>query len=36
MYKDYVGKPLDDEIEHIIDDVVERHHGTVKVFNNKK
>ncbi len=36
MYKDYIGKPLDDEIEGIIDDVVERHHGTVKVFNDKK
>ena len=36
MYEYYIGKPLDDEIESIIFDVVKRHRGTVKVFNDNK
>ena len=36
MYENYIGKPLDDDIEMIIGDVVKRHHGRLTEFNDKK
>ncbi|MBQ9010421.1 MAG: hypothetical protein IJ088_14005 [Clostridia bacterium] len=36
MYENYIGRPLDDDIEYIIFDVVNRYHGEVTALDDRK